>query len=293
MNLISEDVDRFWELWPRVSSIDSSDAAQVLEDEYLGTGTVGLQDFWNLRIESGRQLAGTIGARPRFYDSIKDIGSRAQSQIQKIEEACSKLNSLLDGAVTIDTYLLIGRMNSAGTVSQRGLLIGLEMMGRTPSTPIDELTHWHQEVLAPIEKLPALVLHEYVHANQQTSQPRSLLAEAIVEGTADFIVSLLLGPHDSVHHVYGLEHEQALWAEFTAEMHKPDFSNWLGQGDSAKERPADLGYFIGHQICAAYFSRQDDPRQAAKSMLSIEDFEKFLEDSGYDGTRTEVVRYDG
>lgn len=283
MNLIHEDVDRFWEIWPTLSTSDLDACARVLEEQYLGKGTIGLRDFWRLRIESGRQLADAIRARPRYYASLEATCVNLSTQEDSIRDACSRLNDLVGPSVQTDSYFLIGRMNSAGTVSENGLLIGLDMMGRSASAPLDELGDWHRSVVMPLEELPRLVLHEYVHALQATSTPKTLLANSIYEGTADFVVSLLLGPHESPHHQYGRAHEADLWVEFKDEMDGPTIDNWLGQGDSAVERPADLGYFVGHQICAAYYARQSDPRTAIRQMLSIDSFEDFASDSGYDG----------
>jgi uncharacterized protein YjaZ len=139
-----------------------------------------------------------------------------------------------------------------------------------------------------LENLPRLVLHEFVHALQHTAPLNTLLANAIVEGTADFLVTILLGPSQADLYEFGRAHESDLWAEFKRTMHDVDFSNWLCQGDCAKDRPADLGYFVGHQICASYFARQPDPVVAVRDMLTIESFEEFVTASGYDGEATEV-----
>lgn len=264
------------------------EAASFLEERYLAPGTVGLKEFWRLRIESGKQLAGTIDARRTYFDSIRDIGQRAQAQVGQISEACSRLDDLLGGAVPMDTYLLIGRMSSGGTVSDNGLLIGLEMMGRTETTPFDGLSDWHKSVLMTVEDLPRLVLHEYVHANQRAADTTTLLAKAINEGAADFFVSLLLGPSDADLYVYGRHHEDELWSRFQGEMHQPDSSGWLYEGENAVDRPADLGYFIGHQICAAYYSRVEEPAKAARDILTIESYEDFLKASGYAGAGPSV-----
>lgn len=283
MDLIHEDVDRFWEIWQTLPISDLDACAKVLEEEYLNKGTAGLRDFWRLRIESGRQFADTIRAFPRYYASLQATCVNLSTQEDSIRDACSRLNDLVGQSPRTDSYFLIGCMNSAGTVSESGLLIGLDMMGRSESAPLDELGDWHRSVVRPLDELPRLVLHEYVHALQETSTPKTLLANSILEGTADFVVSLLLGRHETPHHQYGRIHEADLWVEFKDEMGGSDIDNWLCQGDSATDRPADLGYFLGHQICAAYYARQSDPQTAVRQMLCIESFEDFASDSGYDG----------
>ena len=61
-----------------------------------------------------------------------------------------------------------------------------------------------------------------------------------------------------------------------------DASNWLYQGDKAKDRPADLGYYIGYKICEAYYAHAVDKKQAIKDILEIKDFNQFLSASRYE-----------
>jgi uncharacterized protein YjaZ len=132
--------------------------------------------------------------------------------------------------------------------------------------------------------LPRIVLHELVHANQHYGKVDSLLAECVKEGICDFVVTLLLGPHDSTHYTYGRQNETALWERFAKEMDTQNYSNWLCEGTNAKDRPADLGYFIGHQICAAYFAARGDVPAAVGEMLHVTDFRAFLSESQYEGS---------
>jgi uncharacterized protein YjaZ len=123
-----------------------------------------------------------------------------------------------------------------------------------------------------------------VHANQHYGKVDSLLAECVKEGICDFVVTLLLGPHDSTHYTYGRQNETALWERFAKEMDTQNYSNWLCEGTNAKDRPADLGYFIGHQICAAYFAARGDVPAAVGEMLHVTDFRAFLSESQYEGS---------
>jgi hypothetical protein len=80
---------------------------------------------------------------------------------------------------------------------------------------------------------------------------------------------------------YGLAHEHELWIEFQREMNGTDASNWLYNGDRSKDRPADLGYFVGARICGAYYARAADKRQAIKEIFAMPDPAAFLAKSGY------------
>src|SRR6202011_5457692 len=54
------------------------------------------------------------------------------------------------------------------------------------------------------------------------------------------------------------------------------------QGDRAKGRPADLGYYIGYKICEAYYRQAADKKAAIKAILEIKDFKEFLKASRYE-----------
>jgi uncharacterized protein YjaZ len=58
--------------------------------------------------------------------------------------------------------------------------------------------------------------------------------------------------------------------------------NWLYQGNGAKDRPADLGYYIGYKIIESYYKNAGDKKQALRKILEISDFKDFLAKSRYE-----------
>jgi uncharacterized protein YjaZ len=58
--------------------------------------------------------------------------------------------------------------------------------------------------------------------------------------------------------------------------------NWLYQGDKAKDRPADLGYYVGYKIVESYYKNATDKKQAVKDILGIKDVQEFLKTSRYE-----------
>jgi hypothetical protein len=264
------------------------DAAELFQREYIEPGTAGLHDFLESRIQNGRYLAGTIAARPRYYEAIRE-STLAVDKTPAIKEAIRasfhRLKEVYPDAVFPDVYFVIGRMNSAGTVSSSGLLIGVEMNARSESTPVDELTDWERAVTGQIANLPNIVAHELIHIQQPDGAAQStLLEKALNEGGADFMGEMISGGIiNRSQRTYGDAHEQALWAEFRKDMLGADLSGWLFQGDRAKDRPADLGYYIGYKICEAFYRRATDKREAVRRILRITDPEGFLRESGYGG----------
>jgi uncharacterized protein YjaZ len=63
-------------------------------------------------------------------------------------------------------------------------------------------------------------------------------------------------------------------------MYKPNYSNWIYNAGTAKDRPADLGYYVGYLITRAYYENAKDKRRAVHDILNIQDARAFYEASG-------------
>ena len=277
---ITSDIDHFWRAYDKAGP---NNACAVFQDEYINKGSIGLRDFVQLRIDSACTLANWVARHPLYYASIRPITQRIPSFTPQVRQSFRKLKELYPAAVFPNVYFVIGRMNSAGTVSYNGLLIGAEMYGQTPDMPSSELTEWHKAVLQNIDKLPGIVAHELIHFQQPEHEHATLLSQSIVEGSADFVGELISGQRiNSVAHEYGDKHERELWTEFKQTMHGVDTSAWLYNGDNAKTRPADLGYYIGFKIAEAYYAKSPDKKAAIREILQVTDYDQLLKASGYD-----------
>ena len=101
------------------------------------------------------------------------------------------------------------------------------------------------------------------------------------EGACDTIGELISGRNINEHlKVYGRTHDEEIWRDFEADMYKPDISKWIYNAFTAKDRPADLGYYVGYLITQAYYKNARDKRQAIHDILNIQDARKFYEASG-------------
>jgi hypothetical protein len=57
--------------------------------------------------------------------------------------------------------------------------------------------------------------------------------------------------------------------------------NWIANSDQeTADKPADLGYWVGYQICKAYYDKSPDKRKAISNMLNIKDYKEFYAKSG-------------
>jgi Predicted Zn-dependent protease (DUF2268) len=281
--LVTSDIPRFWVAFDKATLRNAGD---VFQREYIDGGSAGLHDFLENRIRNGRYLAGAIAMRPRYYAAIRE-STLAVDKTPAIKEAIRtsfrRFKEIYPGAVFPDVYFVTGAMNSGGTASSNGLLIGVEMNARSESTPMDELNDWERAVIGQIANLPNMVAHELIHVQQpDDTSSATLLSQALKEGGADFVGGMISdGTISKTQREYGDAHEQALWTEFRKEMLGQDLSRWFYQGDRSKDRPADMGYYVGYKICEAFYRRATDKREAVRRILQIMDPEAFLRDSGY------------
>jgi hypothetical protein len=276
-HIVTEDIVRFWEAFDRAAPDFHPEPFATF---YLARGTPGLKDFVSLRIGNAEELAKVVGSHPKYYASIRDSTLRIREMEPGIRASFYALKYLDADAVFPDIYFLIGRLNSGGTVSDRGLLIGAEMHGRTPKTPVDELSDWLRQVTASAAEIPHIVAHELIHFQQRYPESPTLLGQSIREGSADFLAELISGrPADQHLADFAAPREAELWGEFQQKMHGKDLTGWLYSASPG--RPQDLGYWIGYEITKSYYDRAGDKRQAIREILEIKDFDAFLAKSGY------------
>jgi hypothetical protein len=277
---VTSDINLFWAAYDKAKPEND---LIVYRDEYLKKGSVGLQEFTRLRIGSSCGLVNSISASPKYYAALREYSLRVAAYEKQTRASFHKLKEIYPEAVFPDVYFVIGRMTSAGTLSDKGLLIGVDMFGKNADAPVDELGAWHKAVVSSVDRLPFIVAHELIHYEQKNAEDGSLLARSIGEGVPDFVAELIAGDTINPHlHKYANPIEKDLWLEFKKEMSGKNVSNWLYQGDQAKDKPADLGYWMGYKIAESYYKNAKDKKQAIKDMLEIKDFAKFLADSRYE-----------
>lgn len=274
--IITEDLDRFWVAWDSAGATVSSNA---IEKFYIKPGTKGVKSFMKGRIQSAEHLSAVIRNNARYYKSIKPSTDSISLLKSEIRASLVKLKDIYPEAIFPPVYFVIGALNSGGTSTNAGLIIGAEMYGRTPHTPTEELSKWLAAVIKPVREVPYIVAHELIHF-QQTYDGGSLLAASVKEGAADFLGELISGKHINQHvHDFANAKEKELWLEFKSKMNGKDYTGWLYS--SVEDRPNDLGYWMGYKITRAYYEKAPNKVKAVNDILHIKNFERFLKASGY------------
>ncbi|MBO9200521.1 MULTISPECIES: DUF2268 domain-containing putative Zn-dependent protease [Niastella] len=283
MQIITSDLNNFWVVFDKK---DQPGIEQLIFKDYLMKGTPGLRTFFDMRMNSSvTKIIAFMHSHKKYLQSIRPVTQNLDRFKPLIITAANKLEALYPPAIFPPTTFSIGIFSAFGTTDGgAGSLIGAEFLCDTNTVVKDELNGWQASAKSDTSQLLGIIVHELIHIEQQTKSPENLLGKCIIEGSADFISQLVLGFNiNGTHaHIYGNSHEKELWENFKKQMNGTKYNDWLYNGQSAPPGvPADLGYYMGFKICEAYYNKATDKKQAVKEMLTIQDFQKFLDQSGY------------
>ncbi|HEX2835193.1 MAG TPA: DUF2268 domain-containing putative Zn-dependent protease [Thermoanaerobaculia bacterium] len=276
---ITDDIPRFWSAYDRAMAAKTAEErTRIFQEQYLDAGTPGLADYAKSKIRSARELAEFVYAQRAYYDSIRANTLRVGELESRIRGALSELTELYPEAQFPDVYFVIGRLNSGGTISERGLLIGAEMYGVAPQTPVDALPLGTRRIVQTADALPHTVVHELIHFQQKPTGTENLLFGVMIEGGAEFLADLVLpAPRKPFFREWGEAHAEQVWTKFEADHASMDWSGWIGGNAKATEAwPADLGYYVGYELARAYYDRAADKKAAIRELLNFHDASRFL-----------------
>jgi len=132
--IVTSDLDNFWVAFDKAGPEINPSA---LDTYYLKPGSKGVKGFTNGRIENSENLSKVIKSHIKYYHSIKPSIDSIGGMKTHIVQALVKLKDYYPEAIFPSVYFVIGAMNSGGTSSNDGLIIGAEMYGLSSKTPMD------------------------------------------------------------------------------------------------------------------------------------------------------------
>ena len=280
--IVTSDVAHFWSAYDQLTpTMTRADSTAVLTRVYTGRGSEGLLGYLDTHLKQPENLLMGLGMLPRYMAAVRantlGISSEAvRSALRRVEE-------FYPDATYPAIYFVIAGFTSQGTVSHGNVVIAAEMVSADAATPRDELPPFLRNVDLTRAALPCILVHELIHAQQQYAPDKSLLAQVMTEGVADFVTHKAVGcvQTAAMTYAWGEAHERELWRQFQQEMHGTDYSKWLYNGNTIKDRPDQLGYWMGYQIAEAYYNRSPDKRRAIRELLNSQDHRAVLAASGY------------
>ncbi|RUA10579.1 MAG: hypothetical protein DSY82_04610 [Flavobacteriia bacterium] len=257
---ITRDIKNFWTAFDAVEYSKNNPF-----ENYIRNGSPGLRGFIPNRIINADSLLSMVQRRKQDYKKMRGIEKLIKEKEKLIKPYFYALEYWYPYAVYPPVYFVIGRYNSGGTSTENGLIIGAEK-------------------LTGLDHLPELVIHESIHFQQKWPEGgnTNLLQQSVLEGSADFIAELVTGIKGNLKaNNYGNKNKDELCKEFVKRMYKDDLQDWLYGTSGKDKRPNDLGYWIGYEIVKAYFDKMEDKKLAVNRILNIDDYKRFLKESGY------------
>jgi len=276
--IYTSDISNFYKAFDLAIN-DSVNAKRIFKREYFSKGTKGLKDFYKTKIKDVDKFAKFVIRHRGFYKSIRNDISNIDDLKKQIYLNFESFKSIYPNAVFPDVYFVIGKFNSNGTISKRGLLIGTEILCRTANTDTE---NWNKNILRMSmlrEHIPITVSHELVHFNQSKMEDGdTLLSKSIREGSAEFIAELISGETDGDYSEFNGE-EIKIWNDFRNDKNKSVWNTWDSWQKASNRRPKNAGYWTGYLICKAYYKQVRNKEKAIKDILSIQDYNDFCEKS--------------
>lgn len=292
--IITEDIHNFWEAYDRLYEAETrDDSISIIQTEYLYKASLQFKKFIKLRDFTAEEYVELIGGYPLFWESVRPLTLAIDNRREEIDAVMDTLASVIPNFRRPDVCFAIGCLRTGGTTSSNLLLIGAEIAAADSTVDKSEMTGWLESVIGNNDDITAMVAHETIHT-QQSGIPffeifkliryrnLSLLNQSITEGSCDYITSSYLGLNINGNiQQYGDAHFCDLMAEFQEDMmNNPyDVSNWLYNGNHSKDKPADLGYYIGYRITEEYFRYCDDKATGIKTVLKRGQYKKVYQES--------------
>ena len=258
VKVITKDVYNFWKAF---DSINENSLNPF--DKYIENGSLGLKGFMTNRIINADSLLNTVRKRSLDYEKSRNVLDGIEMVKKKMVANFSAMKYWYPKAKFPPIYFVMGRFNTAGTVSEDGIIIGTEMLNE-------------------LDGITGLVSHELIHYQQEIGGVPSLLKQSILEGSADFIGELISGEHINAQSFqYGEKHQDRLCREFVLMMNDDNYTDWVYSTSGKDDRPNDLGYWIGYRIVESYFNKQENKLKAINDILNIKDPTGFLTESRF------------
>ena len=266
---VAEDLHNFVSAFERLS--DAGDSLHVLQTSYFDKGSVGLQTFVARQSFTAEALLDVIRKSPTDFDSIAALPSQLARLDPELRKAFGQLQRLYPSTVFPPTYFFVGPWAEGGEASAQGLLISLRKVDHLLPLVTHELVHFQQAMAQGVEQYRSIY-----------GPNKSLLALSIREGTADFVAALATGKHThEAAYAYVLENEAELWTRFQNELLGSETGDWMWVSPADSNQPRDVGYALGHRIVETFYERAVDKEAALRTIFSVTDYEKLLQESGY------------
>jgi len=282
---ITSDIPHFWEAVDSLKNAHNhSDSIRIIQTLYLDRMSNEGQKFIDIREYTAAEYIRTLHKYPIYFKSLRINTSDIAIYQAILDSTFKQLKKAIPDYETPTVCFAIGCFRGGGTTKKGTILMGSEIALADATMDYSEFKGNLRVTLSAGVDLVDLVAHESIHCQQHNAKNRTLLSIALQEGAANFLPALIL------HHTidlskdkYAMAHECELWQEFKTEIDNDSLDKWLFNTSTIKNRPPDLGYFMGMRICEAYYNHQPNKVEAIKTLLDRSKYRDVFEQSRYNG----------
>jgi len=281
----TSDITRFWEAVDSLKNAHHhNDSLRLIQTLYLDRMSSEGKKFINIREYTAAEYVRTLHRYPNYFKALRIKTDHIANYQARLDSTFKKLKAAIPDYETPTVCFAIGCFRGGGTTKKDIILMGSEIALADSTMDYSEFKGNLHATLAAGINLVDLVAHESIHCQQHHARNRSLLSIALQEGAANFLPAMILhNKIDLSKDQYAVAHECELWQEFKPEINGDNLDKWLFNTSTIKNRPPDLGYFMGMRICEAYYQKQPNKAQAINMLLDRSNYMEVMEQSGYNG----------
>lgn len=286
----TSDITNFWAAYDMLETAKTkADSVKVIQENYLDMASEHFKEFITSRSLKAEGYVRAIAAYPKFWTSVRPLTEDVVNRKAEIYKVFSAYKKILPNFKQPDICFAIGYLTTGGTTDKNLIFIGTEIAASNQTVDKSEMTTQMKNVVEGTGDIAAYIAHETIHTQQRDSRlfisgKNALLEQSIREGIADFFTLEFLGlnVNEDIFE-YGENNECELWKAFEQDLknHPRDYRKWVYNRATSKERPRDLGYYIGYKIAKAFYDKQQDKKKAIKTLLNVRKYDKVYKQSQY------------
>ena len=279
-----DDLDRFDAVLNSIGN--GGDPAEVFL-EYMEHGSAGFRGWMGRYDVSADEFGSLYREYGSAFHAMHGIAGPLREEEEAIRASIENLRDLAQSDIAIPVYYFVSsQYRFAGTpVQLEGDPAGVGVGAAIGVSERFEEGAGVVETDGIVDALGYLAVHEASHILQLHAQGGlqnyrsiyapgggTMLSIALREGCAEYLTYLASGERYGDRHLYVAEHEAELWSDFLAIADEPAFSvvGWFGGADpDHPDRPFQIGYAVGSEMCRAYHEEMDDPDTNADALFAL------------------------
>jgi len=283
---VTSDIPRFWEAVDSLKNASNrTDSIRIIQTLYLDRMSNEGRKFIDIREYTAAEYVRTLNKYPQYFKALRIKTNQIAAYQNLLDSTFKKLKTAIPDYETPTVCFAIGCFRGGGTTKKGTILMGSEIALADSTMDYSEFKGNLRVTLSAGVDLVELVAHESIHCQQHNAKNRTLLSIALQEGAANFLPAMILHHQvDLSKDQYAVAHECELWQEFKKEADSVNLDKWFFNTSTIKNRPPDLGYFMGMRICEAFYQKQTDKTKAINMLLDRSKYLEVMEQSGYNGT---------